>query len=371
MEPRYIVNKRILDNLILIIICSAYGMISLSFILNIQQASYFLFLCMGASFLSFLVLFISVRNRILNIAVLFALITLLHYLFFYGTVKIVDSLIVISVVFFATVVYVVQLSNRNFSVFVVGAVICAFVLILNANKAQYYTYQGWLQYVYMNSNTAGAVSLNLFVAMILGSNFVLKRWMKISLWGISLYMLRIIMKTSSRSSFIAAIVYLVFLVLQNRRIPKKTVEKILLLSPVIVIPIVTLFFSIWFSQNTVFLGKTLISGREYMWLDAINTVKHNIISFTNDYTSGLNSALKLSYVSGVIGVIVFFKFFLRLLDDSHQNGIESKQQYNLAMLAVGIIFLNQSFESILISGSYAVCYISMAMLGVSKRRRQR
>lgn len=369
MRRQYLINNSLVDNFILIIICSVYCMISLSFVLPIEQATYFLFICIALSFGSFLLVYSKKQNRILNDAILFAIVTMVHYLLFYGTVKLVDSLIVISVVFFAAVVYTVQLSRINFKAFLGGAVICLVILIVKAKEDQYYTHQQWLQYVYMNPNMAGAVVLNLLVVIILGVHFVSIKWLRVVLWGISLYSLTLILKTNSRSAFFSAVIYIVLILLENRRTPNRLIQRLLFFSPIIVIPIVTIYFSILFSFDVQLLDKPLLSGREHLWLDAVLILLNNILKLRNDFTSGLNTVLRLSYLSGIVGVALFFKLFINILIDLEKSILSSKKPSNPAVLALGVIFLNQSFESILVSGSYAICYISMSLLGLAKKGR--
>lgn len=366
MKRQRLQNHKLLNNLILMTICSAYCMISLSFVLKVQHASYFLFLCIAFSLCSFGILMYTEKSILTNIALLFSFVTMGHYLIFSGTVKLVDSLIVISVVFFAVVTYTVQFSKRNFEALILGAVICSLMLILKMGDSQYYTYQGWLMYVYNNSNTAGVIALNLFVIMMLGSKYIKKKYLRFSLWTISAFMLNVILKTSSRACFFSAILYVILLMLEKRRRLLHAVERILLLSPILLIPIITVFISLWFSHDLVVLGKPLFSGRDYMWLDAVSTVFNNFIRLRNDYTSGLNTAFKLSYLSGMFGVVLFFLLFQKIISNARKNMGGVASGANLAILAVGVVFLNQSFESVLVSGSYAVCYLTMAMFGLAK-----
>ena len=123
-------NKNILDNLISIIIICAFSMIFLSFYLNIQYATYFLFICIACSFLAFSIILINHTNKIIKLSLTFAVVSFLRYLMFFGSVKFVDTLIVVSIIFFATVVYLVQLNKTNRLILLISAIVCSLFLII-------------------------------------------------------------------------------------------------------------------------------------------------------------------------------------------------------------------------------------------------
>ncbi len=392
MNTKTLINKKLLDDIIMSVLVLAYGMIFLAFFLSVQQIAYLLFGCIAISFAGFFVLVFSTRGRLTNIAVLFAVLTIGRYLVFHGTVKLVDSLIVVSIVLFAVTVCEVQLSKRNFYIMMAGAFLCATLLILEKNDPGNMTYQGWLRYVYINSNTAATVALNLFASLLGGSLLIRNRLIRYTLWVWAALLIWILEATHSRSSFFAALLLIGMLVYyRNSEIRKPgrrkiiylgggrqveytssvMVTKLLILAPIIMIPLMSLILERSFDANAVLLGKPVFSGRTELWTEAVSVAFNNLVSFRNDYTSGLNVALKLIYLSGFCGMFLFFAVFLRAEKEARLHDEENGTRVNPAYIIFCAIMVAQSTESTLVSGSFGVAYLSVSILGLANCWRER
>lgn len=349
-----------IDTIVSVIIISSYGMILGTFYIDIAFTTYFLFLNIALSFVG-IGLLIRSKDQLINIAVFFAILTIVHYLFYWGTVKLVDELIVISVVCYAAIIGNIQLSEKNRKLLVIGAVICTVFLLFQFNKPQYWTYQGWLQYIYVNTNTAATVALNLFAIIVCAflSNRVF--WQKLVLALMSVGLIVILYSTHSRSAFLAGIILVLLLILNKYRLIKYKFIETLVLFPVISIPFVTILMTYIIPQDAVLLDKTLYSGREELWIDAVRTNVDNILHLRNAYTTNLNVALRLPYLSGLLGAILFFILLRRIVVRIQKN--TNRELINPASIAFCGLLIAQSFESTLISGSFSICFLSISVLG--------
>jgi len=392
MNTETLRNRELLDGMITLVLVLAYGMIFLAFFLNAQQIAYLLFGCIAISFVGFSVLLFSTRGRLINMAVLFAVLTIGRYLIFHGTVKFVDSLIVVSIIFFAVTVCEVQLNKRNLYITIAGAFLCATLLILEKNDPGNTTYQGWLRYVYLNSNTAATIALNLFALLLGGSLLTRRRLIRYTLWVWAALLIWILEATHSRSSFFAALLLVAMIVryhnLGMKRLERQTiiclgrgwrvaytpsvwVTRLLILAPIILIPILPPLLKLFFDVETVLLGKPIFSGRTELWAEAVNVAFNNLVSFRNDYTTGLNVALKLVYLSGFSGTFLFFAVFLWAEKKTRLHGDGKGIKVNPAYMIFCAIMFAQSTESTLVSGSFGAAYLSMSILGLSNYWRER
>ncbi len=98
---------------------------------------------------------------------------------------------------------------------------------------------------------------------------------------------------------------------------------------------------------------------------------NNLVSFRNDYTSGLNVALKLIYLSGFCGMFLFFAVFLRAEKEARLHDEENGTRVNPAYIIFCAIMVAQSTESTLVSGSFGVAYLSVSILGLANYWRER
>ena len=112
-----------IDTIVSAVIIFSYAMILGTFYIDIALTTYFLFLNITLSLVGIGML-IRGKDQLINIAVVFATLTIAHYLFYLGTVKLVDELIVIAVVCYAAIIGKIQLSDKNRKLLVIGAVIC-------------------------------------------------------------------------------------------------------------------------------------------------------------------------------------------------------------------------------------------------------
>ena len=112
-----------------------------------------------------------------------------------------------------------------------------------------------------------------------------------------------------------------------------------------------------------FLGKPLFSGRESEWAYLINYIKETPFSISNLPIGGLNLFLVGVIVFGIVG---FASYFLLLFvikpSDENNIGLGFKQVAYIAFLCV---FIQQTFESTLILGSYGIYIFSYLLLGIA------
>lgn len=356
-------KRLVTDYLIAGVILSSYGMFLLPFYAGIQTATYCLFLNIILSIGGYIMLMKS-GHRYLLWAALVIFFSLLHYLLFSASLLIVDTLIFISIICFATMVSIRPLNAMNRKLLYWGAVICALQLIWNMNDSQYYSENNWLYYVYMNSNTAAAVALNLLACIAVGAFRFNRRIMWVFNAVLAGCLMYIIFLTHSRSSFMAGILMIGLLIWNYYSPRQESLAGWLLWMPIIAIPVVVVAFQFVLHTDAQWLGKTLFSGREREWSEAVGVVWRNLIRVENTFTSGLNTALRLPYLCGIAGTIVYFLYHQRLAKDLCRRTM-TKGRVNPAILVLGTLYIQQSFESTIISGSYCIAYISMCMLGMA------
>lgn len=356
-------KRLVTDYLIMGVILSSFAMMFLSFYVNIQTATYFLFLNIVLSIGSYIMITKS-GHRNLYWAGLVIFFALAHYAMFSSSLKFVDTLIFISIICFAAVMSIRPLDAMNRRVLYWGAVICSIQLIRTMNDSQYYSDNHWLQYVYNNSNTAGTVALNMLACIAVSAFSFRKKRMWIFNGALAGCLLYIISLTHSRSSFLASILMLGLLVWNYFKPQKTKLAGWLLCTPLLAIPVVVIVFQWVLRADAVWLGKTLFSGREQEWGAALGTIWGNLIRAENTFTSGLNTALRLPYLCGIVGTVMYFVYYQRLARDLCRRTM-TEGKLNPAILVLGVLFVQQSFESTIVSGSYCIAYISMAILGMA------
>lgn len=356
-------KSKLSDQIISMILISAFCMIGFAFFVDIAVVTLFLFLNMVLSMLAFL-LQIRYKRPYIQYSILLIILIILHFCFYYEDIKLVDSLIFVSVVCFITVVANNQLTETNQKILFWGSVFCAGLLIVNMNNAQYYSEKGWLQFVYVNSNTAGTVALNLLVCILLTMNQCKKVWMKLIATATLVGTVYVIFLTSSRGCFTMAILAIVIYVFRQRKIYKTWLLKVAMVVPIFIIPIMILYYDI-VPKNILYLGKEIMSGREILWKEAVITIINNLINAENEFTSGLNVALRMPYLCGLLGTIIFFVFLYKVLFYLNKTTM-TDEKVNLALLIFSCLWMQQSFESTIISGSYSICFLSYAILGLAK-----
>ena len=215
----------------------------------------------------------------------------------------------------------------------------------------------------MNTNTAATVALNLFAIIICAFLSNNKFWKKLILALISIGLFVILYSTHSRSAFLASIILVVLLILNKYSFIKYKFIKTLVLFPVISIPFVTIFMTYIIPKDAILLDKTLYSGREELWIDAVRTNIDNIVHLQNNYTTNLNIALRLPYLSGILGSILFFILMRQIIQRIQKN--TKTNLINPASIVFCGLLIAQSFESTLISGSFSICFLSISVLGFS------
>ena len=186
----------------LVVFCSV-SMVALSFFLDVQILAYFLFANIALSFALFLISFRG--TKIYLMACFLAICVFIRYLFFLGTIKLVDSLIFAAIIFYAVSVMHIGIDKISKKIIFWGALVTVFLMFVNITQSGVRTYQGWLVYNFVNSNTAANVSLNLLAVLIISRFNINKTWKKVFIIVCEIGMIQVIWMTSSRSSFGAAL----------------------------------------------------------------------------------------------------------------------------------------------------------------------
>lgn len=349
--------------LIRLVILSSFCMIFLSFWLEIGQVTIFLFINIAASILAYIVSFKN-RNRAYYGGLLFIAAALAHYLIFMDTLKLVDSLILISIVCFGITVAEYQLDSISKKILLIGSVVCAVTFLLNVTVVDYYTEQEWLVFVYENSNTTAMIILVMLACVLLVGMKLEKIIWKIASGILATLLVGLVWLTSSRASFVAALLMVVAFVVKLKFSIPPIIYKIFYLFPFIIIPIMINVAPDYVSSESEYLGKTLLSGREILWQDAVEIVWSNFTHLENEFTSGLNVVLRLPYLCGLIGLVLFFYLFYKMTMKLNTLTVAEKNT-NCALLVFCCFFVQQGFESILVSGSYSIAYLVMALLGLA------
>ena len=115
------------------------------------------------------------------------------------------------------------------------------------------------------------------------------------------------------------------------------------------------------------LGKPLFSGRETLWSESLSIIWNNLVQMKNDFTGGLNIALRMPYICGLLGTVLYFALLFYGTKSMQRQA--RCQNYKIGLLAIVLfecLLFQQSTESTLISGTYSTAFITMTVLGFAK-----
>lgn len=248
----------------------------------------------------------------------------------------------------------VQVNQRNKALIYYGAIIItgfyfaySFTSLANWTGDRYTTY---LTLGMDNSNTTG-IYLFLIYSLILITMQNQNRILSLS--GI-LILLWLIWRTGARSVLIAAVALpCLDVIFRKRKIPELVVL-LLCAVPFVFVPVyLWMYHNI---DNTVILGKTLFSGRQYTfqtYLDKIQTPVQVLIGNLSNriFQNAHNGPLSIYTSSGVLGSFCFFGIIFRKLFQATQQKYLSNTRTH-ALLVLVACFIHSCGEGALFLGGF-------------------
>lgn len=206
----------------------------------------------------------------------------------------------------------------------------------------------------LNPNSGGFLTafFTSFIIVLLEDNrFFRRRHLDAVMIGIAVL---VILQFESRTSLAMLLSFIMLVYLLPDRIRKSRRWMMLLVSAVILAGCVLPFFYVWLYQSgwfggAVIFGKELFTGRDWIWnyifehmkmremgwLTGIGAHGANITEnqAINTHSIYLNVWMRF----GIIGVMLYFGFFLRLVHNVYKKGTPDRFQMNSLMLAVSTL----------------------------------
>lgn len=275
----------------------------------------------------------------------------------------------IAILFISSVMLLVYLYHNGISISNITLLIICNVALALLYIFEFYKTGGNSLYnqsftrAYGNPNMAGIILYSTLVILITGVFFVRKRLHKIFLTILAFSSFYLLISTSNRGSLVAIIVFAALLIVyRNGSHISNLVRSVMVLFPLI-FALVYIYLGLRMYSMGEFLQKPFFSGREIEWQNLIGYILKNPFSIQELPSGGLNL-----FLSGIIeyGFIAFGSYIILLFilkpNWNQTCRIDYKQVAYIAFLCV---FIQQTFESTLISGSFGVYAYNYLLFGIA------
>lgn len=273
------------------------------------------------------------------------------------------AIVFISSVTFMLLMYKNGLTKRNISLLLTCTSFLTVFHIISLGVFDENSFKQIMNSTFQNPNMAGIVISSTIMILITGVYIVNKPYKKIIIIILAVTSIYQLYLTENRGSLITILALLLLLmVFRSKSQISKSIRIILLLFPLI-FPLLYTGIMSRLPAESEFLGKPLFSGRESEWAYLINYIKETPFSISNLPIGGLNLFLVGVIVFGIVG---FTSYYLLLFvikpSNANDNRLGFKQVAYIAFLCV---FIQQTFESTLILGSYGIYIYSYLLLGIA------
>jgi len=346
-------------------------MIGMSYFQPAQVTIYYLFtsigLCLLVGSMASVRFFGGVYKQKNHLAVLAYVLCIVATLF-YGVVlrsTVIPSVVFVSSVMFLAYMYYAGLDSRNLRILIAANVPLAVLhLVKSLDSSAYNQYPPHhLTLAYVNPNMAGIVIVSTVFILIVGVLYARTRLLKLALGVLTAACMYILCLTGNRASLLSLAAFLLLFLLYRRRAGVHwALRATLILMPIL---IVLLYRSLpsYIAEEALFLGKPFFSGRSAIWSGLVDAVVENPLSIHRLPTGGLNMCIAGLIEFGFLGFLAYMTLLLLMKPAWKPVGkLRYRQAGYLAFLCV---FIQQSFESTLLLGSYGVYIFSYTLLGIA------
>jgi len=216
---------------------------------------------------------------------------------------------------------------------------------------------------YQNSNMTGIVITSSILILITGLYYVKTNYFKLLLILLIIACSYLLYQTNNRGSLLAIIVFLILLIFSwGKNKEFKLAKTIVLLFPALILLVISSFIKI-LPDDIMISNKPIFSGREREWVDIVGTMLSDPLNIYKMPIGGLNYIIVgiIEYGGIAIFLYVYILFLIRP-NIIYYSGINYK---HVAYLAFICVFIQQTFEATLITGSYGVYVNSYLLLGIA------
>lgn len=355
----------VFEMLYLILFTNSHGFLFF-YIANYLAIALFLFIPVFKRFIIY-----NENFRILNLGVLTIILSLISMLFTGMTNQ---SFYFVYSLLFLSAVITIQWHTNNIKLISNLSIILLGVCLFHSISPDNYDYYGRLLLYFNNPNSTGVLMYTIFTFLLIG--FVLtKRLFVKSIYIISIIASLVLLYLSgNRGSIVSAIIILIiFLIINKKVFINKTLYKIICLT-FLLIPFLTVVYIQFIFNSGIgkieLMGKDVFSGREIVWNNAISLISQSpLFGYgTEGSINLLGTGMHNIYVGllmryGLIVLVPYFILIYKLLIDSY-NSINSTVG-RIALFGFLGVFIQQSFEETLISGSFGLYILQYSLLAIA------
>lgn len=355
-------NRRITFIIVDIIILMVTCMIFFSYYWGKQQTRYFLFSVVALSAVVFLLDILKNNYKIPFSFMITIVSSVVYSLVFMNNIP--SLIIFITSLMFALYMYVQGLDKTNIKLLFFCCLLLSIQAIyMSTLPSSRFSFSNALVLAFDNPNMAGIILSNIVIILIIGIFYFKRPSARICLALISIVMCYLVVLTNNRGSLLTLIVFALLIVLSRRgKMINNKVRIVLILFPFIFIIIYFILLN-FVPYDAILFNKPFFSGRQVMWKYTIDKIISDPLSISSYRSGGANLLLSSFYQFGVIAVMSYFVFILGMKPKFCLTGKLTFQQ--VAYMGFLCIYLQQAFESTLISGSYTIYIFSYILLGIS------
>jgi hypothetical protein len=215
-----------------------------------------------------------------------------------------------------------------------------------------------------NSNMTGIIITSSLFILITSIFYHKKKYLKIASIILVIIGIYLLIQTNNRGSMLGLIVlFLLIIVSRGKSKSYNLYTKSILIFPIIFVFLILYLFNV-LPTDIMINNKPLFSGRELEWQYIVYYMIENPFSTHTLPFSGLNYIIVGIIEYGIFAIL----FYILLLFNYRPNLINSGKinHKNVAYFAFVCIFIQQSFEATLITGSYGVYIFNYMLLGISQ-----
>lgn len=361
------------DLVINLIIILESVLIGLSLIFPVEITKYLLFSIVGLSLYFGLISIHSLLSNFpkVSLVLLLYVIMIVATLIYTGFIR---KSFPSAMIFISSVTLLLGLYNnglgtgsvRLLMVCVLGVVLFGFIKLLSLNSIN-----AAIRYLissFGNPNMVGIILSALIMLEIVGIFFFQNRAAKLGFILLSAFTVYLLFQTRNRGSIVAlGVLALLLVIYHNGQWVGKTTRGILILFPLLFALLYTGLLQ-ELPKGGEFLQKPFFSGREIEWKYLLDHIFKDPLSINLLPSGGLNL-----FLNGIIdfGFIAFSIYIILLFLLKPDWNTSKKLDYKkVAYLSFLCVFIQQAFESTLITGSFGINVYSYLLFGISCTRDQ-
>lgn len=244
-------------------------------------------------------------------------------------------------------------------VFSINFLISMVFILLSFSKYRYAGYKNflgtndqWLTLGYDNPNQTAMYLLITIIILFCAICYYSKNIVRILIFLDIIYMVKLLIETSSRTCILIAILITVIILFKKKYTISKYIVIVILLLPSIFMFVYPLFYENRWFLNFELWGKTDYSSRIYMFITALSSVKHEFLfgNFATNQLQNVHNATLSVYSSlGIVGLILFYIYYFRVYFNIISKGFKSRTAY-ISFIGLLVIFVHACTEAAFIVG---------------------